>query len=182
MSKMESFRVFFFVFCFLPWERLGQCHCGVTERTQFGIWDPEGSMIYCYVTWEKNIISPDSLRKQKLYSEKKFHLHLSSCIPKSLAWSAKVRLCTWYDEWTRLVLKASSSHVPWALSHLAKDLSFAVFPLSCIINFLLCTVSSESSKTTTLLISSKALPLSQNLLKQLPNISVPLYRRTPRTR
>ena len=80
-------------------------------------------------------------------------------------------------------LETNFFNMTWALSHLTRDLSFAViFSLFCIISFPLFISSSSDQITVTFPISPKALLLSQNLLKLLPNTSVPRCRRTPGTR
>lgn len=97
--------------------------------------------------------------------------------------NVSIILCSCHDGWARHALQASFSSAPWALSGLAKDLSFAViFSPFCIIMFPLLTALSSYKITVIFPTSPKALPLSQNRLKLLPNIYVLLYRRTPRTR
>lgn len=93
--------------------------------------------------------------------------------------STRVRLHSCYDVWIHLPSQVDISSVPRALSHLAKNISLTVtFSLSLdnVIKLPLFTLSLLSWDKNTIIfpIWSKALPLSHNLLKFSPSISVSL--------
>lgn len=75
---------------FLVVKIIRQDYFSVMGRIHFGVWNPEGFMIYSYSALKENTIPPNSLRKQKSYQKRRstcVHYYICICTgPLRLLW------------------------------------------------------------------------------------------------